>query len=301
MVTTLRAAATSAEFLAGLRFGLVALVIGLLVALAGAQRREGVPVPVAGLLFLVALGVGAQQGLRSLGSPVPAVQPLLLAAAAAVVGAVALADFDTRWGHRGLGPVLLAVSFAGVYTTVPDTELALVALGAALPLALLGWPWPLASLGRLGAASAAGALCWVATIGGVGRGSAVVGGIACLGLMVIEPMARRLQPDRRSVLECLPDGHWGAPLIAAVHLGFVYVAARVAGTRPTVASATVLALVELVAGVSLALVVTAVGTRRGWCSWCTEATCSRRWACRPPERIVQARTTTASRDRTAHR
>ena len=85
--------------------------------------------------------------------------------------AVVLADFDVRWRHRGLGPVLLPVSLLGVYATVPDTEMALVALGAALPLSLLGWPVALASWGRAGAWAVAGSLVWVTASGGVGRAS----------------------------------------------------------------------------------------------------------------------------------
>jgi hypothetical protein len=289
---------TSPETAAGLLFGLVALAVGLVVAFA--RRDTPAPtVPVVGLLFAAAVALGLRQtlglpgglalglvalagaGLVPVGGPLaPALavpgawlvaassgladgRLRLLVGAAVVAGGFLLANFDARWRHRGLAPVLLAVSVVGVYTTVPDTEPAMVALGAALPLALLGWPWPLGCVGRAGAYAATGALLWVVAVGGVGRGSAVVGGVACLGLLAVEPAARLLAPGRGSVLEHLPDGRWGAVAVAVVHLGLVYVAARVAGLRSTVAEAAVIASVELAAAVLLALAATAGRDRRG--------------------------------------
>jgi len=187
----------------------------------------------------------------------------LLVGAAIVLGSWLVADFDARWRRQGLGPVLLAASAAGVYSTVPDTEQALLALGVALPLALLGWPWPLASLGRAGAYTATGVLLWVVAAGGSGRGSAVVGGVACLGLLAVEPVARLLDPDRQSVLGHLPDGRWGAAAVALLHLGLVYLAARVAGLRPTVATAVTIALVDFAVAVAAALLLTAARRRAG--------------------------------------
>ena len=173
--------------------------------------------------------------------------------------------------------------------------MALVALGAALPLGLLGWPVALASLGRAGAWAVAGSLVWVIASGGVGRGSAVVGGVACLGLLAVEPIARRLDPEPRSVLDAAARRRLGALVVAAVQLVLVYVAARVAGTRPTVAAAAAVAGAEIVVAVGLALAVTAAGARRGWCSWCTDGTSSGRWASRPTGRTVQGRTSSSRR------
>jgi hypothetical protein len=143
---------------------------------------------------------------------------------------------------------------------VPDTEQALVALGAALPVALVGWPWPLASLGRAGAYAAAGALLWVVAAGGGGRGSAVVGGVACLGLLAVEPLARLLDAGHESVLEWRSAGRRSAAAVL-IHVGLVLVAARVAGLRSTVASAVTIALAELCAAILLAVAATTV--RRG--------------------------------------
>jgi hypothetical protein len=300
MSGTLRAAA-SAELHAGLRSGLLALVAGLLLALAGRRRSTPGPVPVHGLLFAAAFvaGLALAPGPAAPGWPPTAGWVLPAAALVALAAGPLLAGFDARWPGRGLGPVLLAVTLAGIWSTVPDTEAALVALGAVLPLVLLGWPWALASLGRAGSWAVAGSLGWVVASGGAGRSSAVVGGAACLGLLAIEPLARRLDPRRRSPLGCVPGGPLGAVVVAAAHLGLVYVAARVAGTGPTLAGAVAVAGAELAAGVGLAMALTAAGDRRGWCDWCTDGTSSGGWASGPTGFIVQGRSRRSPDDQEA--
>jgi hypothetical protein len=298
MADTLGSVLGRVEFIMGLRFGVVAVVLGLAAAVVWRSRR---PLPAAGLLFTTAfagalaetlglpagLGFGlaalAGAGLASgllVGRPPAAIlavpgawlvlsrsgltlEPwaVVLLGATIVIGGWLLADFDTRWRRQPLGPPLLAVSVAGVYSTVPDTEQALVALGAALPLAFLAWPWPLASLGRAGAYAACGSLLWIVAAGGVGRGSALVGGAACLGLLAVEPVARLLDPGRESVLGCLPGGYRGAAMAAALHLLLVYVAARVAGMRPGAVEAALVTMVAFAVSVGLALVATAARRR----------------------------------------
>jgi hypothetical protein len=247
---------TSRELAVGWWLGLAALAAGLGMAFVRRARRVEGPAPVAGLLLAAAF-LAALAALGAL--PMPLAPDLLgaglrlLVALVMVVGGWLLADFDRRWRGDGLGPVLVAVSAAGIYATVPDTEQALVALGVAVPLAALGWPLPLAALGRAGAFAATGVLLWVTATGGAGRASSVVGGVACLGLLAVEPLARRLQPGHRSVLEALPGGRWRVPAATAVHLGLVYLASRVAGLRPTVTQAALLAAAVLIGATLLAL------------------------------------------------
>jgi hypothetical protein len=246
------------ELAAGLWFGLAASAVGLVVALARPATR---PLPIGGLLFAAAVAAGLAAAASP--GPPPDRWGWALVASLLVPGGWLLADLDARWRRRGLGPVLLAGSVAGIYATVPDTEQALVALGAAVPLALLAWPWPLIWLGPVGAYLATGVLLWVVASGGAARGSAVVGGVACLGLFVVEPLARLLDPTRRSVLEHLPDGGVGVALASLPHLALVAVAARVAGLQPTVTRAIVVALAELAAAVLLALALTRTARSMG--------------------------------------
>jgi hypothetical protein len=289
----------SPELIAGLRFGVVAFAVGLVAGLAHRCRGSTATVAVSGLLFAAALAMALHQtlglpaglawglialvgaglaGRTAAGLPIVPVAMVagawllmtrsgvsldrwtqVLGGMSIVLGGWLVANFDATWRPGGLGPLLFGISVVGVYTTVPDTEPALAALGAILPLMPLSWPWPLASLGRAGAYAATGALLWVVATGGVGRGSAVVGGVACLGLLVVEPLARRLDPGRGSILECFPPGRWGAAAICALHAGMVYVAARVAGLQPTVASAAAIATVEFATALVLA-----VAGRRHW-------------------------------------
>lgn len=170
-----------------------------------------------------------------------------LAVAIAVLGGSVLADFDRRWRRTGATPVLVAVSAVGLFYTLPDVEEAMVFLGVALGIALLGWPWPLASLGRPGSFVVAGFLAWTVVAGGYGRQSSIIGGAACLGLLVVEPLARTIGLAFRGRQVATLVGHVrrsNVPAAVLLHLGLVYVASRVAGLRTTVAPAAVIALIE---------------------------------------------------------
>jgi hypothetical protein len=104
---------------------------------------------------------------------------------------VALRDFDAMRGPRGAPWLLFAVTAGGVYLAVPDTELARVMLGVAIPFVLLSVPRPLSPLGPAGSAAIVGVFTWVVIVGGRGRPSSVVGGLATIGILVAEPLGRR--------------------------------------------------------------------------------------------------------------
>jgi hypothetical protein len=234
---------------AGLLLGLAAALLCLGVA----SRRRERPVPVAGL----ALAAATVAGLAVTGAPAGRALgwPALAAIAAAV--AAALGAFDRRWGRLGLPPALLAVTAAGIWACVPDVEGPLVLLGAVLPVALLGRPGPLAArwpglapFGAAGSAAVAAVLVWVVATGGAGRPGSVVGGLACLGLLLVEPAVRLLDPRRRSPLDPVEDRPglaWAALAAQLVLAGF---ASRVAG-RPEQAAAA-LGLAALGLGPALA-------------------------------------------------
>ena len=158
-----------------------------------------------------------------------------------VVGGLLVTDFDRRAG--GWGPVLLAVTMFGVWVTVPETQHVVVLMGAVLPIGLLGWPKPLASLGIPGAVVATGVVAWGVAVDGQGRPGAVVGGFACLGIMVVEPVVRRV--IRRRATDPL--------VVVAAHVVLVAWCSRVAGLQDSAGVALVLVAVGYVAaGVFLA-------------------------------------------------
>ena len=148
-----------------------------------------------------------------------------------VIGAPLTASFDRQHARAGFGPVLLALTIAGAYTTLPDTEEILVLFGVAIPLVLLAWPKPLASLGAWGAYPAIGLLAWVIAWGGRGRETAIIGAAASLGLLVAEPIARWFSRRSATLLDRLPTGAGGAVLAGLLQLIVVAVIARVAGLQ----------------------------------------------------------------------
>jgi hypothetical protein len=172
----------------------------------------------------------------------PALRPLVpswclvLLGLVTMVGAFLAADMDARHRHPPLAPVCLAVSVVAIYETVPDTELVLVLLPLALFLPLLAWPVPVARLGAAGTYGVVGLLLFTVVVGGRGRLSAVIGGAACLGLLALEPIARRLAGGH-SVLDRLPPTPTSQVVVGLAQLVVVFVTTRFAGTRLTVEGA----------------------------------------------------------------
>jgi hypothetical protein len=102
-----------------------------------------------------------------------------------------------------------------------------------------------------------GLLFLTVVVGGRGRLSAVVGGLACLGLMALEPAARRLSGGR-TLLALLPASKRLTVVVGVAQLLLVIVVTRVAGTRQDVATA----LLVAVPTYALALVGLVVAARR---------------------------------------
>lgn len=243
----------------GLVFGLVLLALGGAAVAAVAERLHLPPVGSAALLAVPgAWLVAGAAGLDETGPK------LALVATVAVAGAlVGAADHDYR--HLGLGPILMLATLAGAYATLPETERALIVLGAALPLVALGWPWPLASLGRAGASATVGLLAWVAVIDGSARAGSTVGAVACLGVLLVEPVAGLLRTpsvlcridrpqDGRSDRERDGVAAWRTALpVVLIHVVLVAVASRIAGLRSSAWEAGAIAGVALVVAVVVAV------------------------------------------------
>lgn len=180
--------------------------------------------------------------------------PALALGVTVAAGGALVAAFDRRWRRQAWGPGLLAVTAGGIYSTVPDTELALAVFGAALVVALAGWPLRLAHLGGAGSMAAVAVIAWSVVVGGVGRDGSVIGGLACLGMLAVDPAIRLL--GERSPLRHVTE--WGrVALIGAAHVVLVLWMARVAGLRDDAGAA----LVLVVAGFAAAAVLWAIGGR----------------------------------------
>lgn len=234
----------------GLLLGLA--LLALAGALAGATERLHLP-PAPAVAVLAVPGAW----LVSNAAGVDETWPRLLVVATIALGGALVAAADSDYRHLGLGPVLVLVSMAGAYSTVPDTERAVIVFGAAVPLAVLGWPWPLASLGRSGASAAVGLLAWVAVTDGSARAGSTVGAIACLGVLLIEPVARMLpNAGKREPAPTATAGAgdglaaWRTALpVIVLHLLLVIIAARIAGFRSSALEAAAIAGFALVVAV----------------------------------------------------
>lgn len=224
--------------------GVVGVTVAVELAAAAGQRtwvRAAVATPFATFL-------ATSDGLPNL-----AWYQLTVVSSVAIGGALAAAT-DTAWRREALGPVLLPITAAGVYVSVPDTEHAAALLGVALPLVLLAWPKPIARLGAGGAAGAVALVVWGAAYGGRGRPASLLGAVACLGLLAAIAIGPRLIPTIRSVIEDL-DRRTAVFGIAVVHSVIVLLAARTAGLQSEVIAAALLVLPPLLFAIGIAAVV----------------------------------------------
>lgn len=167
---------------------------------------------------LLALPAGAL--LAASTTRTPAWTLVLLVLGPAICGS-ATADFDERYGGLGIAALVFSIALAGMYTTVPDTELAGIALGAAAPITLLAWPFTVVRFGRGGSYAATGLFLWIAVVNGVGRSGSTIGAAACLGILVLEPLGRALAlgsaPESDRALALSPVALITAQLILAAY------------------------------------------------------------------------------------
>jgi hypothetical protein len=195
--------------------GVAVLGVAGLVA-ARSSRVVGVAVAVPGAA-LVALAVGET-------SPASPDWVRIVAGSAAGVTALLSRDFDET--SPRLTGVCLAVAAVGVYATVPDTEAARALVGAAGVSALLGLASDLRP-SPVGSSAVAGVIAWNVGVGGWPRPGAVVGGVACVGVLALGPLLRWVRTPPASIV--------------AVHVVLVAIVARVAGLRERAVAAAVIA------------------------------------------------------------
>jgi hypothetical protein len=184
----------------------------------------------------------------------------VLIVAAVVIGGGLGGEMERRWDTTGAGPVLLALTVAGAFATVPETKHVTALLGAAVFLPLLGWPVALGAVGRVGWFPALGLLLWAGAVDGATRPASIIGVCGCLGLVAVEPVATALagRSPLQPLVERLPGAIAVVP-VAALHLGLVYVASRVAGLKRDELEAAVIVAVALVVATIAAFAVARAG------------------------------------------
>jgi hypothetical protein len=177
----------------------------------------------------------------------------------AVIGSIAAggalaASTDTRWRRDAAAPVLAAVSAAGIYAAVPDTEHALAIAGVLVPFALLSWPVPLVRLGAGGAAGTVALVLWAAAYGSRGRPASFLGTIACLGLLAALAIGPRLAPSVPSLLDGLGQ-RLRVLALGVLQAVVALFAARTAGLQSEVLPAIALAVPPAALAVAIGVAV----------------------------------------------
>ncbi len=161
-----------------------------------------------------------------------------------VLSAVALREWGEAERRKYLGPMFLISAF-GIWTAVPATEPARILLGASIPM-VLGTLRPIeARIYGPGAFTLTGLAIWLVARGGEPRPASIIGGWACLGILVALPLLLRWRPR-------LEISMWK---VVVAHAVTVLVASRVIGLQESTVVAlvgvTILVVVLTVIGLSL--------------------------------------------------
>lgn len=214
-------------FMTGLRYGLVALVVGWVLRFA--LGRDRTPLPVAGIFITLAMIFTLIRIEETVSAELPALgvilggalltrlpwfpnwaHPVLVLPGAVwfalatpvtelmwvrvlIMVLVPLAgflinDFERRHSSLGLGVVFYTLAVLGMFAAVPDTEWAVALVAVSVSVSFLAWPKVGASLGPEGSYLAVAVFLWVAAQGGAARPPSIIGSAACLGLLLLEPV-----------------------------------------------------------------------------------------------------------------
>jgi hypothetical protein len=242
------------HFVAGFRAGLIALGLGWLIVLVLRGREKPIPlvgILIAGstVAALYALGEAMTPELVGLGLILGGVllarvlkAPGAIAAVAAIPGAVWLgvattateltwvrvaivilvplggyliSDFEQRYEGVGLGAVFFALAALGVFVSVPDTEWPRALIATSVPLTLLAWPRVAMGFGREGGYLGVAVLMLAAANGGGPRPASIVGSFACLGLLLLEPVAIVINPALLKITTWFKHD-WAGAIIASI-------------------------------------------------------------------------------------
>ena len=228
---------------------------------------QAVPAPVwQGVIALIVAGSIAQFAARRWAGPLLAAPGAWLIAGAVIryeadwvrwftLGSIVLvgwaaAEFSARPVTSRWSPAMFSVFSVGAFLAVPDTEDALVLLGALAPLAVLSLPLIGSRLSAGGAYALIGVSVWAITLGGIGRPASLIGAIACVGLLAADPIARRLSQSSSSPLDKLRSGWAGLVVWSAAQLFVVLAISRTAGLLDSVAAASIVSVFLLAMAVA---------------------------------------------------
>jgi hypothetical protein len=139
-----------------------------------------------------------------------------------------ITDFERRHGSLGLGVIFFTLAVLGVFGAVPDTEWAVAFVGVTVPITFLAWPRVAVSLGTEGAYLAVAVFLWVVAQGGTPRPPSILGSVACLGLLLLEPVIIAIQPMAVKLTTWFNQNAAGAVLASLPQFVIMVLCSRVA-------------------------------------------------------------------------
>jgi hypothetical protein len=185
------------------------------------------------------------------GSTEPAWVRMVVVVAVPIMGFL-INDFESRYARSGLGVIYFGLAALGTFLAVPDTEWVRTLFAVALPISFLAWPRVLVTIGPGGAYAVAAVFALFTSEGGTGRPASVIGALASLGLLVIEPVVFRLQPQIDSLRARLLGDPVSILIAAIPQFAIVFVTSRIAAHYSSpLRSAVVVAVVFVVTSVSV--------------------------------------------------
>lgn len=131
------------------------------------------------LRLLRGVGGGAPRGA---GTSAVVILAGLVVAALAAYGIWRLSEFET-------GAIAVAISLAGIWVTVPDTERAAVLIGVTAILVLAWWPLGWSVPRGFGAIAMAAVAVWVVITDGAARDTGLIGGMGSLASLAWSALA----------------------------------------------------------------------------------------------------------------
>jgi len=144
------------------------------------------------------------------------------------IGGYLTGDFEKRYAGMGLGVIFFALASLGVFVAVPDTEWSRTLIAVALPVTFLAWPKAVATLGVEGSYASIAVFVVVTAQGGGARPASIVGGLACLGLLLMEPLTMAFRPEVVRIIGWIKRNWAGAVLASLPQFAVVALCSRVA-------------------------------------------------------------------------
>lgn len=215
--------------------GLALLGLVLIGGLTALARRAPTP------SWVVALASIPGAFVMSLGAPADPSWVRAVVLVSVPVAGYLIGDFETRYSGLGLGVLFFGVAAAGTFLAVPDTELVRTLFAVCLPISFLAWPKVVVSLGTSGSYLAAAVFAFFTSIEGVERPASVIGAIACLGFLVVEPVMVRLRPRLTGLADLINPTAEAAIWASVPQLILVYLCSRVAAHFASRVNATMVA------------------------------------------------------------